>query len=63
MGKEHIILEKKIIPAIIIILIASRFHQTALLMIGLSIFLSVLSGLIPSMHASRQDPVIALRSE
>ena len=36
---------------------------TALLMIGLSVFLSVLSGLIPSMHASRQDPVIALRSE
>ena len=36
---------------------------TALLMIGLSVVLSVLSGLIPSMHASRQDPVIALRSE
>ncbi len=36
---------------------------TALLMIGLSVLLSVLSGLIPSMHASRQDPVIALRSE
>ena len=36
---------------------------TALLMVALSIFLSVLSGLIPSMHASRQDPVIALRSE
>ena len=35
----------------------------ALIMIGLSILLSVLSGLIPSMHASRQDPVIALRSE
>ena len=34
-----------------------------LIMIGLSILLSVLSGLIPSMHASRQDPVIALRSE
>ena len=33
------------------------------IMIGLSILLSVLSGLIPSMHASRQDPVIALRSE
>ena len=32
-------------------------------MIGLSIILSVLAGLIPSMHASRQDPVIALRSE
>ena len=34
-----------------------------LIMIGLSILLSVLAGLIPSMHASRQDPVIALRSE
>ena len=33
------------------------------IMIGLSILLSVLAGLIPSMHASRQDPVIALRSE
>jgi len=35
----------------------------ALIMMGLSILLSVLAGLIPSMHASRQDPVIALRSE
>ena len=34
-----------------------------LIMIALSILLSVLAGLIPSMHASRQDPVIALRSE
>ena len=34
-----------------------------LIMIALSIVLSVLAGLIPSMHASRQDPVIALRSE
>ena len=33
------------------------------IMLGLSILLSVLAGLIPSMHASRQDPVIALRSE
>ena len=33
------------------------------IMLGLSIVLSVLAGLIPSMHASRQDPVIALRSE
>ena len=46
------------IPRIVILM-----PLTALLMIGLSIFLSVLSGLIPSMHASRQDPVIALRSE
>ena len=33
------------------------------IMIALSIVLSVLAGLIPSMHASRQDPVIALRTE
>lgn len=36
---------------------------TALIMIGISILLNVLSGLIPSMKASNQDPVIALRSE
>ena len=35
----------------------------ALIMIGLSIFLNVVSGLIPSMKASNQDPVAALRSE
>ena len=35
----------------------------AVIMLGLSIVLSVVSGLIPSLHASRQDPVIALRSE
>ena len=35
----------------------------ALLMIGLSIFLSVVSGLIPSLGASKQDPVVALRAE
>ena len=33
------------------------------IMILLSIVLSVLSGLVPSVHASNQDPVIALRSE
>ena len=33
------------------------------IMIGLSILLSVVAGLIPSLHASRQDPVIALRTE
>ena len=33
------------------------------IMILLSIVLSVVAGLIPSLHASRQDPVIALRSE
>ena len=35
----------------------------ALMMIGISVLLSVLSGLIPSLSASKQDPVIALRSE
>ena len=35
----------------------------ALIMLGLSVALSVLAGLIPSMHASRQDPVVALRTE
>ena len=33
------------------------------IMLALSVFLSVMAGLIPSMHASRQDPVIALRTE
>ncbi len=33
------------------------------IMLGLSILLSVIAGFIPSLHASRQDPVIALRSE
>ena len=35
----------------------------ALMMIGISIVLSVLSGAIPSRSASKQDPVIALRTE
>ena len=35
----------------------------ALMMIGISIVLSVLSGFIPSRSASKQDPVIALRTE
>ena len=33
------------------------------IMLALSVVLSVVAGLIPSMHASRQDPVTALRSE
>ena len=36
---------------------------TALIMIGVSIGLNVLSGLIPAMKASSQDPVVALRTE
>ena len=43
--------------------IAMLTFPIILIMIGLSILLSVLAGLVPSMHASRQDPVIALRSE
>ena len=35
---------------------------TALLMIGVSVVLSVLSGLIPSQSAAHKDPVVALRS-
>ena len=35
---------------------------TALLMIGISVGLSVLSGLIPSQSAAHKDPVVALRS-
>ena len=42
--------------------IANLTALTALIMLGISILLSVLSGLIPSMKASHQDPVIALRS-
>ena len=36
---------------------------TALIMIGISILLSVISGAIPSRNASKQDPVVALRTE
>ena len=35
---------------------------TALIMVGISIALSVLSGLIPSQSAAHKDPVVALRS-
>ncbi len=46
-----------------ITVIADLPFYTALIMIALSIFLNVISGLIPSMKASNQDPVAALRSE
>ena len=36
---------------------------TALIMIGVSILLNVLSGLIPAIKAASQDPVVALRTE
>ena len=35
---------------------------TALMMIGISVALSVLSGLVPSQSAAHKDPVVALRS-
>ena len=44
-------------------MIAVLAIPTALIMIALSITLNVLSGLIPSMKASKQDPVVALRTE
>ena len=43
--------------------IAALPWYLALLMIGVSILLSVLSGAIPSQSASKQDPVVALRTE
>ena len=36
---------------------------SALLMVGLSIFLTVMAGIIPSSKAAKQDPVVALRTE
>ncbi len=36
---------------------------TAAIMVGISVLLNVLSGLIPAMRASSQDPVVALRTE
>ena len=43
--------------------IASLPWWCAILMVGLSIFLNVISGFIPSKNAAKQDPVNALRSE
>ena len=43
--------------------IAALPWYTALIMIGVSILLNVLSGLFPAMKASNQDPVVALRTE
>ena len=37
--------------------------QTALILIGISILLSVFSGFIPSRSAAKKDPVVALRTE
>ena len=43
--------------------IAILYPLTIIIMICLSVVLNVASGLIPSMYASKQDPVIALRTE
>ena len=43
--------------------IAALPFYLALLMIGISIALNVISGLIPAIRASSQDPVVALRTE
>lgn len=37
--------------------------QSALILIGISVFLTFVAGLVPSMKAARRDPVEALRSE
>ena len=43
--------------------VAALPWQAALVLIGISVFLTFLAGLIPSSAASRKDPVEALRSE
>lgn len=45
------------------LVIASFPWFFALLMVGISVFLTVLAGIIPSRSASRKDPVVALRTE
>ena len=37
--------------------------QTALILIGISVFLTLIAGIIPSRSAARKDPVVALRTE
>ena len=43
--------------------IANLTIITALIMVSISVLLNVLSGLIPALRASSQDPVVALRTE
>ena len=43
--------------------VAALPWQAALVLVGISVFLTFLAGLIPSSAASRKDPVEALRSE
>ena len=54
----NLILRALTYPAIVALSI-----PTALIMIGISVLLSVISGAIPSRNASKQDPVVALRTE
>lgn len=44
------------------VVIANLTIPTALIMIGVSVLLSVVSGFIPSQSAAHKDPVVALRS-
>ena len=37
--------------------------QTGLILIVISIFLTLMAGIIPSRSAARKDPVVALRTE
>ena len=43
--------------------IASLLPTDALLMVALSVFLTLISGLIPASSAAKKDPVVALRTE
>ena len=40
-----------------------NLRMFALLLVGLSVLLTMIGGIIPSQKASRSDPVAALRSE
>ena len=42
---------------------AVLYPSYALILIGISVVLTIISGLIPSRKAAKQDPVIALRTE
>jgi ABC-type antimicrobial peptide transport system permease subunit len=55
---NHFVLQWKNIPNIMILP-----WQSALALIGISVLLTFLGGLIPSTKASKNDPVESLRSE
>lgn len=44
-------------------LTASLPLQTALILVGISMLLTLIAGIIPSRSAAKKDPVVALRSE